>query len=489
MRCDVLAVEAAERRLGVTVHFKLYPKQQRALMSAAQEILYGGAAGSGKSYMMRVLAIILCTEIPNIKVFLFRRMYKELYINHVFSPDGFLVMLKPMIDAGEVVFNKSDGVINFVYNGAQIYLCHAQHETDINTYLGSEIHCLLIDEATQFTEKMIRFIRTRVRLGGLQVPERWKKLLPKIIYGTNPGGPSHAYLKRGFVSHGEGHIWTAPVQDGGMSREFVPAKSRENVIMMRNDPNYDQRIMGLGDEKLALAYLEGNWDLEEGAAFSDLWDRNVHVINSIQIPRTWTLDRSHDYGYSAPAATLYWAESDGTAAIINDRQIILPRKSLVLISELYLADKEDKGLKLMPMELAQRMHDHEQMNGLRARMTAGPADAAIFDKTTGTKSIHDDYQTKGVRFTKSDKRPGSRERGYIMVRQGLQAALKRNFEVPWLLVHRNCIHTISQLPELPISPTNPQDVDSAANDHIYDAKRYRLLKSFSLGGMTGVSGT
>lgn len=91
-------------------------------MSTAQEILYGGAAGSGKSYMMRVLAIILCMEIPNIKVFLFRRMYKELYINHVFSPDGFLVMLKPFIDNGEVTFNKSDGVFNF-FNGAQIYLC------------------------------------------------------------------------------------------------------------------------------------------------------------------------------------------------------------------------------------------------------------------------------------------------------------------------------------------------------------------------------
>lgn len=473
----------------MTVHFKLYPKQQRALMSAAQEILYGGAAGSGKSYMMRVLAIVLCTEIPNIKVFLFRRMYKELYINHVYSPDGFLVMLKPFIDKGEVVFNKSDGVINFTFNGAQIYLCHAQHETDINTYLGSEIHCLLIDEATQFTEKMIRFIRTRVRLGGLQVPDRWKKLLPKIIYGTNPGGPSHAYLKRGFVSHGEGHIWNAPVQDGGMTREFVPARSRENVVMMRNDPNYDQRIMGLGDERLALAYLEGNWDLEEGAAFSDLWDRNVHVIEQIEIPRTWTIDRSHDYGYSAPAATLYWAESDGTAAIINNRKVVIPRRSIVLLSEIYFADKEDKGLRLSPLELAQRMHDHEVMTQLRMRTSAGPADASIFDKDRGSKSIHDEYVSRGVRFTKADKRPGSRERGFVLVRQGLQAAARRNFEQPWFMVHRNCIHTISQLPELPISPVNPQDVDTAANDHIYDGIRYRMLKAVSLGGMAQVTGT
>ena len=472
----------------MTVEFKLYPKQQRALMSHAQEILYGGAAGSGKSYMMRVLAIILCMEIPNFKVFLFRRMYKELYINHVFSPDGFLVMMKPFIDAGEVTFNKSDGVFNF-FNGAQIYLCHAQHENDIQAYLGAEIHCLLIDEATQFTEKMIRFIRTRVRLGGLQLPDRWKGLLPKIIYGTNPGGVSHSYLKRAFVVHGEGHIFKAPVQDGGMTREYVPARSKENVVMLRNDPNYSERIMGLGDDRLALAYLEGNWDLEEGAAFSDLWDTNVHIVQSIEIPRTWKIDRSHDYGYSAPAATLWWAESDGTYAIINDRKVIIPRKSIVLISEQYFADKEDKGLRLLPYELGQRMHDHEANNGFRMRTEAGPADSSIFDKDRGMGCIHDEYVKRGVRFTKADKRPGSRERGFVMTRQRLKAAATHNLEQPWMLVHRNCVHAISQLPELPISAENPQDIDTAANDHIYDGVRYRVLKSMLTADSAEVYGT
>lgn len=472
----------------MTVEFKLYRKQQRALMTAAQEVLYGGAAGSGKSYMMRVLAIILCMEVPNVKVFLFRRMYKELYINHVFSPDGFLIMLKPFIDKGEVVFNKSDGVFNF-YNGAQIYLCHAQHENDINAYLGAEIHCLLIDEATQFTEKMIRFIRTRVRLGGLPVPDRWKGLLPKIIYGTNPGGISHAYFKRGFVVHGEGHVFIAPVKDGGMTREFVPARARENVIMMRNDPKYSERIMGLGDDRLAQAYLEGNWDLEEGAAFSDLWDPNIHIVNSIVIPRTWKIDRSHDYGFSAPAATIWTAESDGTYAIIDDKRTAIPRKSLIIINEQYFADKEDKGLRLLPFELGQRMHDHESMNNLRMRTEAGPADISIFDKDRGMASIHDEYVKKGIRFTRADKRPGSRERGFLMVRQGLKAAATRNFEQPWLLIMRTCVNTISQLPEIPIDPENPMDVDTASNDHIYDAVKYRQLKSMLIAGQQSVQGT
>ncbi len=472
----------------MAVNFKLYEKQRRALMSKAQEILYGGAAGSGKSYMMRVLAIILCMEIPHIKVFLFRRMYKELYINHVYSPDGFLVMLKPFIDNGDAVFNKSDGVFNF-YNGAQIYLCHAQHPGDINQYLGAEIHVLLIDEATQFLEQMIRFIRTRVRLGGLQVPERWKGILPKIIYGTNPGGVSHSYFKKGFVQHGAGHVFKAPLNDGGMSREFVPARSKENVVMMRNDPDYGDRIMGLGDDRLARAYLDGNWDLEEGAAFSDLWDPNFHVVQSITIPASWKIDRGHDYGYSAPCGTLWTVESDGTQAIINDRRVVIPRKSLVIISEQYLADKEDKGLKLLPFEIGGKMYEHESGNGLRARTEAGPADISIFDKDRGMASIHDEYVKKGIRFTRADKRPGSRERGFILTRQRLKAAITRNFEQPWLLIHRNCTNLISQLPELPISPENPSDVDTSSNDHLYDVVRYRALKSMLVAGTTEVSGT
>jgi hypothetical protein len=130
------------------------------LQSFATEILFGGAAGAGKSWFMRAVAIILCGLIPGLNVYLFRRIYDDLIKNHMEGTGGFPVMLAPLILSGHVKIVAEE--IRF-WNGSRIFLCHCEHEKHRFKYQGAEIHVLLIDELTMFTEVIYRFLRGRMR--------------------------------------------------------------------------------------------------------------------------------------------------------------------------------------------------------------------------------------------------------------------------------------------------------------------------------------
>ena len=170
--------------------FHLHPKQSVAFTSLATEILYGGAAGGGKSHLMRVKAIALCTAIPKLQVYLFRRTSVDLVLNHMASANGFPSMLADWLASGWVKFNGTERKFYF-WNGATIHLCHCEHEKNRFNYQGAEMHVLLIDEATHFTEIIYRFLRSRVRLGAFVPPKEYASVLPMILCGANPGGVGH----------------------------------------------------------------------------------------------------------------------------------------------------------------------------------------------------------------------------------------------------------------------------------------------------------
>lgn len=469
------------------LELKLYPYQKRAMMSPADELLVGGSAGPGKSYFLRAASIIWALDVPGIQIFLFRRLYKELLPNHIYGDNKYMMMLKEMLDAGDVEFNKSEGVFSF-YNDSRIQLCHAQYPDDVLIYLGAEFNVLLIDEATQFLEKMIRFLRSRVRLGSLNVPPPWTGRLPKIIYGTNPGGPAHQYFKSGFVDHGPGKLHRAPEEDGGMLREFIPALYTDNTVMMKNDPTYASRLKGLGDDKLVEAYLRGSWDIATDGMFAADWEPLVHVIDHIDIPTSWRVDRGYDHGTSAPAAALYFAESNGEAVAIDGHTRHLPPKSIVVIGEVYFANEKFEGLNLTPGQVAERLVKFEFAKKLRQRVKAGPADSAIFESSPGYQSVAKKLADGGVTFVKADKTPGSRKRGVTFIKQGLRAAKERKPDQPHIYVHRSCTHLIRTLPNLQKDMDDPDDVDSLGEDHLFDVLRYRVLKSRNTASLSAVGG-
>lgn len=156
----------------------LHRKQGLAFTSEATEILYGGAAGGGKSHLMRGAAISWCSEIPGLQVYLFRRIRDDLVKNHMEGPNGFRAMLAGWVKLGFCVIVEDE--IRF-WNGSKIFLCHCKDEKDRFKYQGSEIHVLLIDELTHFTDRIYRFLRNRVRMVGITLPEKYLGRFPRII--------------------------------------------------------------------------------------------------------------------------------------------------------------------------------------------------------------------------------------------------------------------------------------------------------------------
>lgn len=465
---------------GSALDLRLHERQTEAFLSPATEILYGGAAGGGKSHLMRVLAIMLCAEVPGLQVYLFRRLSDDLYKNHMEGPGGFFALLAPWIGAGWVKFNASKNFLEF-WNGAKVWLSHCQYEKDKIKYQGPEIHVLLVDELTHFTESIYRYLRGRCRLGGLKVPEKYAGKLPLVLAGSNPGGVGHNWVKAAFISPAKpGEIREMPKEEGGMRRQYIPAKLADNPTMSENDPDYADRLAGLGNAALVKAMLDGDWDIVAGGALDDVWSPRV-ILPRFAVPAGWRVDRSFDWGSAKPFAVIWWAECDGTEATLPDGSRFAPPKgSLIALHEWYGAKGPNEGLRLPSGEIAAGIKEREKLltasRWITATPIAGPADNAISAVSQpGTPTIADEMAKAGIRWTESDKAPGTRKIGLDLLRARIKEAGKERPEAPALFVMDHCRELLAHLPVLPRDAKNPDDVDSDAEDHDYDATRYRVL--------------
>lgn len=440
------------------MRLELHKKQSFAFQSSATEILYGGAAGGGKSHLIRVCAIAWATDIPGIQIYLFRRTHPDLWKNHMEGPTSFPAMLGEWIALGIVKLNLSDGQVIF-WNGSKIHLCHCQHEKDVLKYQGAEIHALLIDELTHFTEKIYRFLRGRCRLGGFSIPAKWKGQFPRVMTGANPGGVGHHWVKQSFI---DGAIplqhRTMDKKDGGMLRQYIPARLEDNPTM---DEGYADKLSGLGNEALIRAMLEGDWEIVAGAYFTE-FSRVRHVVKPFSIPLHWTRYRAFDWGSAKPFACYWIAVSDGT---LHE----YPRGALVVYRE-YYGMKEGEpnvGLKMSADRVAAEIK-RKDLKETTNENGWGVADPAIF-AVDGGISIAESMRAEGVRWRSADNK---RKAGWEQLRIRLNGDEDGK---PLLFVFETCVHLIRTLPALQHDEHDPEDVDSDQEDHAPDALRYGCM--------------
>ena len=443
------------------VDFELQEKQSICWTSPATEILYGGSAGGGKSHAMRVIAIMLAFNVANLQIYLFRRVFADLIKNHMEGATGFRSLLAPWIKTKQVKITEEE--ITF-YNGAKIYLCHCQHEKDVFKYQGAEMQVILIDELTHFTEKIYKFLRGRARLGGVEVPQHLKHKLPLILCGSNPGGIGHEFVKQMFIDNCEPlELRKMPNNEGGMIRQYIPARLSDNPILVKNDPLYADKLLGLGGA-LAKAMLEGDWNAIEGAYF-DNYDPAKHCIDYLTIPAHWTKIRAFDWGYSKPFCVLWGAVSDGSLINCGNTRRSFPKGAIIIYREFYgCTGKANEGLKINVPEIAKILKQMQQDE----KMDIMVADPAIFDVSHG-ESIANQFAKQNVGWHEADNK---RVNGW----QQIRARLTGNEDgLPLLYITKTCKNLLRTLPLMQYDTTKPEDLNSDLEDHAVDTLRYLCM--------------
>lgn len=462
----------AAKAVSAVLDLDLHPKQLEAFNSAATEILYGGAAGGGKSHLMRVAAIIWCAAIPGLQVYLFRRIRDDLVKNHMEGPSGFRALLAGWEQCGFVTIVEDE--IRF-WNGAKIYLCHCKDEKDRFKYQGAEIHVLLIDELTHFTDKIYRFLRNRVRMVGITLPEQYKDKFPRIICGANPGGIGHQFVKMTFIDGAQPmNVHRAVESEGGMLRQYIPARLEDNPSMAANDPGYEQRLMGLGSEALVRAMRYGDWDIIDGAFF-DNFRKDRHVIKPFIIPKDWMRFRAGDWGSAKPFAFGWFAVA--TDDLVLPSGAVIPRGALVMYREWYgvSVDKDrrfvpDKGVKMTAQEVGKGVKERDAEDAI----AYGVLDPAAFSEDGGP-SIAERMADVGAYFDRADNARVS-QRGAMGGWDQVRGRLHGNDDgQAMLFFFDTCFHTVRTLPALQHDETRPEDLDTTAEDHAADMVRYGCM--------------
>jgi hypothetical protein len=433
------------------VVFKPNAGPQTAFLSSSErEVLYGGAAGGGKSYAMLADPLHGLND-PNFSGLLVRHTTEE---------------LRELIQKSQELYPKAIPGIKWSERksqwtsprGGRLWMSYLDKDMDVMRYQGQAFNWIGFDELTQWgTPYAWNYMRSRLRSSS-------KELGLYMRGTTNPGGAGHSWVKKMFIdpSPSGKAFWATDIESGetitfpkGHSKEgeplfkrrFIPASLFDNPYLS-DSGDYEAMLLSLPEHQRK-QLLEGNWDINEGAAFPE-FDRNKHVVEAFDIPESWPRFRACDYGYGSFTGVLWFAVS--------------PAEQLIVYRELYCS-------KVTASDLADMILDLEAGDG---KILYGVLDSSLWHNRGDTgPSLAEQMNMKGCRWRPSDRSRGSRVSGKNEIHRRLQ--VDEYTEAPRLVFTSNCTHTIAQIPSIPLDKRNPEDVDTNSEDHLYDALRYGIM--------------
>lgn len=419
------------------------PRQTAFHETVADEKLYGGAAGGGKTAAIVAECVTLALEYPGIPINMFRRTIPDL--NKTIKLE-LVRQCGPYIKAGHMKWQtqasaEHEGRTYVFDNGSSITLNYLDNENDVYHYQGAEMPIIAVDELTQFPMSWIDYLITRNRTGN----DDWPVM---FIAGTNPGGIGHGWVKKRFIDHKPwGNVFTVELPDGTTkTRAFIPAKLDDHPNE-RFKRDYNKQLQSIDDPNLRKALRNGDWNTFAGQVFTE-FDYHIHVIDPFPIPKHWQRWRAMDHGNNNSVG---WLTQD-------------PMSERIYMYREY-REKEYK-------EIGEKARNIKQFEAGES-VAFGLADPSIWasgqgDHSTG-KSIAQLYQDNGVSWMPANN---DRKAGLEMVHNKL--AIKKD-GLPGLQFFSTCGSIITTLPDLPYDKFKVDDVDTKADDHDYDMLRYGLM--------------
>ena len=420
--------------------------QEEFLAAPEKEVPYGGAAGGGKSYAMLVDLLRFASN-SNHRALLLRRTLGE---------------LTELIDQSRKIYPRAfpgskfkESKSTWVFpSGATATFSYVDKDSDVTRYQGQSFTWIGIDELGHYPSPYVwNYLRSRLRTTDPNIETYMRA-------SANPGGMGGWWIKKMFIDPTVPNepFWATDVDTGSVlkygpsharagqplfQRKFIPARLTDNPYLMHSG-EYEAMLLSLPEvERRRL--LEGDWDVAEGAAFSE-FDRTVHVVEPFEVPTNWPRIRAADYGFSSPSCVL-WAAIDWDSNVWVYRELY--KKGLT---------GEDLGDLII------------QLEALDPPMQISVLDKSCWSKTGLGPSIAETMMTKGVRWVPSDS---NRMAGKIEVHRRLK--MDGMTGQPRLRIVSTCTNLIRTLPTLPLSKTNSEDVDTKAEDHAYDALRYMVM--------------
>lgn len=402
--------------------------------SSADEKLYGGAAGGGKTAAIVAEGVTLALEYPGIPIHFFRRTIPELkstILPEIYKQCG------AYIKAGHMVWHGLDRKFTLT-NGSTLNLNYCDTDADVYRYQGTEMPVILIDELTQFPQAWIEYLKTRNRTSNPDWPVMFAA-------GTNPGGVGHGWVKNRFIDVASPETVYTDTETKE-TRIYIPARVDDHPLeKFRTD--YKKKLDAISDPELRRALRDGDWDVFAGQVFTE-WRREKHVVKPFEIPSHWARWMGYDHGYNTYAAAGWYARDPQTERIYKYRELYL---TLTGVSEIARLIKQVEGAE----SVNPRMADPSIWKG------AG-------NQNTG-ETVADMFEAEKIFFT-----PAINDR--MAGKQAWHDALSIAPDgLPKMQIFENCVNTIRTIPSLPYDLHKVEDVDTKAEDHCYDEGRYALV--------------